>query len=121
MEMHQGPSMQLEMAVIQAQEDIKELRADLADVLEFIKGNGDPTKGLLWLVADVGRLAAAQAELLGAHRQELERHKAEGHYTRQGPWVRMGFDIAKSVTVWIVIGFLAIFVAGLRFQLGVTP
>lgn len=119
--MEMQPDMGLEHAVEQAQEDIKELRQDLHEVEKFIRGNGDPTKGLLWLVADLGRLAGAQAELMVAHRAELERHRAEGHYSRTSPWVRLGFDVGKNVVTWAVIGFLLIFVAGVRVQLGATP
>ena len=72
MRMEQSP----EQAIVQLQQEQADLRADLEELSHFVKGNGDPTKGLLWLVADQARLTANLTALHEANRQLIEKQSA---------------------------------------------
>lgn len=113
------PSMELEQTVAQLHADQIEIRRDLNKCLKFITGNGDPTKGLLWLAADLGRLVASQSDMLAAQRLELKDHEKKGHAPVR-TWTIFAYDVGKSIAIWAAIAFL-IFVTGhVRVTVG-TP
>ncbi len=122
MEFRQEP----ELVVEQIQAELLDVRKDLDELTKFIKGNGDPTKGLLWLVADLSRLVAAQGTMSGEVRQAMLDHIKAGHPitadTRNGWWARFLFDIARNVMTVLIIAIggwaFAVFIIGLKVSVG---
>jgi len=113
--------MELEIRVEQLQSDVIEIRQDLERHSKFILGNGDPKQGLMWVVADVSRLLATQSEMLTTQGKALEQHRIDGHYNRQPWYLRMGFDVLKSVVIWATLGIFALAVLGARVSIGHGP
>lgn len=70
-------SLSVEQRVALLHQDVSELRIDLEEAVHFIKGNGDPTKGLMWVVADQARLIATITQMMEAHRLLIEKQKSE--------------------------------------------
>ena len=101
-----------EQAIRQLQRDQLEIRKDLDRCVVYITGNGDPTHGLLWIAADLGRLVATQAEMAVAQRQALEVHKTEGHYQRTGLWTRLGYRAIEQAVGIGITTLLALVVIG---------
>jgi hypothetical protein len=102
--------MEPELALDQLQHDVSEIRHDLEQLSTFIKGNGDPTKGLLWLVADLGRLVASQALIVATNQTALKEHQRDEHYRRQSVWGRVAFGALSQAagTAVLVLAFLII-------------
>jgi len=75
MNFEQSPEMLLE----QQQTLLVELRHDLDQLSVFIKGNGDPTKGLLWLGAALSRLVATQSITSTGMQKDLTEHLRNSH------------------------------------------
>lgn len=63
-----------EQAIRQLQREQLEIRQDLDRCVKYITGNGDPTKGLLWLAADQARIVANLSALHEANRVLIEKH-----------------------------------------------
>lgn len=141
MEMRHEPEMTAEMAIVQLQSDVDVLRRDLDDEVEslketreFITGNGDPKKGLLWLVSDLTKMVGTMTQLIDTREQgfqmyvadqkkQYEQHIANGHAQRgqMWNWRRLGFDVGRSVATWVLIGFLAFAVAHVHVSIGSVP
>src|SRR4051812_8218614 len=79
MEMRQelDPMFLIEQRMDQIKQELDDVKDDVTDAVKFIKGNGDPTKGLLWIVADLTRLLATNTQLIDTQRQALERYRLE--------------------------------------------
>lgn len=112
MQLQPEMTMDHEQAIRQLQRDQLEIRHDLDRCVKFITGNGDPTKGLLWLAADLGRLVASQGDMAEAHRQALQAHKTEGHYQRTGLWTRLGYRAIEQAVGIGITALLALLVIG---------
>lgn len=139
MSMQMQPEMSPELAIVQLQSDVEMLRKDLDEEVqslketrEFITGNGDPKKGLLWLVADLTRMVGTMTQLMDKREAAFELYRAEqkmlyekhgtdGHAQRGQPgwnWKRMSFDVVKGGATWALVGFLAFAVAHVHISIG---
>lgn len=126
MEQRFEPDVMLEAQVEQLQADVGAIRADLDRATKWITGNGDPTQGLLWVAADLGRLVAAATDLAGAQAAALERHRADEHGNRRGGGFkeRFAYDVAKQVATVLVVVFLVLLWVGFENRPpppGITP
>lgn len=105
------PVITVEMAVVQLQNDLGDLKKSNDELRVFITGNGDPKKGLLWLAANQGELLIALGGLITAQAQALARHTEEGHTPKVAPmgqWlVREGVRqvmVSAILVVFIILG-----------------
>jgi hypothetical protein len=132
MGMNLEPEMSIELAIATAQQDIVELQEEYKQLHTMVTGNGDPTKGLVWMATLNARLLTDLSSIVEANRQAvikadgdslaaLQKHETAGHYARGSVWSRLGFEVGKSVTIWIIIGFLAFAVANFHVSIGATP
>lgn len=116
MSMGMGMSMSPEQAIAHLQEEVADIRADLEELAHFIKGNGDPTRGLLWLVADQSRLVANLTAMQEAGRllveQRAREHLERDHYSRQNIWMRLLFRGAEQAIALAVTALLFLLVLG---------
>lgn len=116
--MHMGMNMGMspEQNISQLQEEVADIRADLEELAHFIKGNGDPTKGLLWLVADQSRLVANLSAMHEASRMLVEQrareHLERDHYARLNVWTRLMFRGAEQIIALSVTAILFLLVLG---------
>lgn len=111
-----------ELVLEQHGELLIELRTDLNQLSHFIKGNGDPTKGLLWLAADLSRLLASQATITQAYQADFLAHIKEGghvQHRQESVWGRLAYDVARQAVTLAVGALLVIFLLGLRTWAGV--
>lgn len=136
--MEMQPDMSAELAIVQLQSDVEVLRRDLdaevaslKETREFITGNGDPKKGLLWLVSDLTKMVGTMTQLMDKRdetfqiyvadqRRQYEQHQSDGHALRSKSWNwrRLGFDVAKAAATWATIGLLAFGVAHVHISIG---
>jgi hypothetical protein len=115
-----------ELAISHLQTQVDEISEDLKQLHIFVTGNGDPTKGLLWLASDLGRLIIAQSKLTEANRQTaLEEHSmlrdtlakhldSRIHLSRGlEAWpARLAFDTARQALSVIVAALLFLVLLG---------
>lgn len=122
---HMGMEQSPEQVIIQVQQDLEEVKRDLEELSRFVRGNGDPSKGLLWLVADQARLIAglsamheANRALIEQYHQEqkkaFESHEQEGHYHRQSAAQRLAFQVGSQVLGVVVSVSLLVLLWGLQ-------
>lgn len=115
-EMRGDMGMVLEHEMSQLQAEVADIRADLEELAHFIKGNGDPTRGLLWLVADQSRLVANLSAMHEANRllveQRAREHLERDHYARQNLWTRLMFRGAEQVIAIMTTVVLLLLVMG---------
>src|SRR4029077_15498313 len=115
MHMDMQPEMTNELAIAILQEDVARSERDLGQVRDFVTGNGDPKKGLLWLCADLGKLVATMSQLMSEQQKALTDHVNQGHPRRnESPWNwnRPAFEAAKQVVGYIVLGVLILLAIG---------
>lgn len=110
-----------EMAIGQIQEDVQQIRDDLDVLRAFVTGGGDPTKGLLWLAADLARMVASLTSLVDEQRKSLIQYaealsKHEGlsaHERRDSPWwQRLAYDAARQAAAIAVSAVLLLLLLG---------
>jgi len=103
--MHTGNDPTFDLTLLQKQ--LAEIRQDLERVTKWVVGNGDPTEGLLWVVADLGKLMTANTEANATLAVMLDRHiAAEKNWGE-----RLVFSIASqvaTVTATVILGLLAL-------------
>lgn len=133
------PEMSAEFAIVQLQSDVEVLRKDLDEEVEslketreFITGNGDPKKGLLWLVSDLTKMVGTLTQLMDKREESFQlyvaeqkrqygQHQLDGHDAQRGQswnWRRLGFDVTKGAVTWALIGLLAFGVAHVHLTIG---
>lgn len=110
-----------EVAIGQLQEDVQQIREDLEELRRFVTGGGDPTKGLLWLAADLARMVASLTSLIDEQRKSLQMYatalqqheRLTGHERRDSSWwQRLAYDAARQVAVLVVTALLVLLVLG---------
>lgn len=105
-------------------EELEDVRKSVRMAVEFIRGNGDPTKGLLWVTADLTRLLATNTQLLEAHRQVVAdhvhesekrwaKHIEEAHRERRSEfWEKVKDTAVKQVVTGAIITILSLLALG---------
>lgn len=96
------------------QVEIVEIRKDLDRAMVWLAGNGDPTKGLLWITADLGRLSTVNSEALAHVSKLVEDHLKIRHWSddRRNRWPsRLAFGVLQQVVgigISLVLALLAL-------------
>ena len=135
MNMEFGHEMSLEQQLELHTSEIHDLQTNYGEISEdvdklmvWVRGNGDPTKSLLWIAAELMRITTEQGKLITTLTQmqeavrlqyaadsknatdALANHVSTDGHVRRGDtwnWRRFSFDVAKPVVAWGLIGILA--------------
>lgn len=129
MSMRMEHEMTPEVAIGQLREDVEQIREDLEDLRKFVTGGGDPTKGLLWLAADLARMVASLTTLVDEQRKSLKqyadglaRHERDGHDRRESPWWhRLAYDTARQIAAIAVTVVLLLLLLGTQTWIRTVP
>lgn len=102
MRMEMTPEQSIEMAIARLQEDMADTRRSLEQVQQYVTGGGDPRTGLLWLVADLGKMMVTVTSLAEEQRKAFAQHEREGHERSTPVWQRLIYDTARTTIATVV-------------------
>lgn len=116
-----GHEVSPDQAMYLLQQDVMDLKEDVENLQTAVTGGLEPSKGLLWIVADLVKMVASLTQLVDAQRQALtsvERSinthtQQPGHERRESPWWnRLAYDCTKQVASLVIAAILLLLLLG---------